>query len=418
MLKPYKKYRSLFALLGASFISVLGDTLAMLAIPWFVLQTTGSATQTGITAFFSISPIVLATFFGGAIVDRVGYKRVSIVADLLSGLTIALIPLLHLTIGLEFWQLLLLVFLGNLLDAPATTARKALLPNLAEEADMSLERATALSDGLYRATRMIGAPVGGMLIVAFGAVNVLWLDAISFLISALMMAYLVTITTPPQTDTEATNYLDSLQAGLRFIKQDPFIITITITVMITNMLDSALSLVILPIYVEQIYGAGQGAVQLGWLVGITGGSAFLGTILMGIYGKQAPRRLLFVSSFVIISLRWFVLALFPSFWYLFGTLAILSLAIGPINPIISTILYERIPDTMRARVLGTTTAGVYIAMPLGALLAGFLIEMVDLRFSLLLFGTIYLLTTLHLAINPALQNMKTPQQATLAATSE
>jgi hypothetical protein len=54
-----------------------------------VLQTTGSATQTGITGFFTILPVVLAGFFGGALVDRIGYKPTSIVADLASGITVA-----------------------------------------------------------------------------------------------------------------------------------------------------------------------------------------------------------------------------------------------------------------------------------------------------------------------------------------
>ena len=83
----------LFALFTANAISMVGNVLTMIAIPWFVLQTTGSATQTGITGFFSLLPVVIAGLFGGALVDRLGYKRTSIAADLASGLTTALIPI-------------------------------------------------------------------------------------------------------------------------------------------------------------------------------------------------------------------------------------------------------------------------------------------------------------------------------------
>ncbi|MGH2593842.1 MAG: MFS transporter, partial [Anaerolineae bacterium] len=76
---------------------MVGNVFATIAIPWFVLQTTGSATQTGITGFFTILPVVLAGFFGGTLIDRVGYKRTSIIADLASGVTVALIPFLHFT---------------------------------------------------------------------------------------------------------------------------------------------------------------------------------------------------------------------------------------------------------------------------------------------------------------------------------
>jgi MFS family permease len=95
----------IFSLFTANAISLVGNMLSAIAIPWFVLQTTGSATQTGVTGFFTVFPVVLAGFFGGTLVDRLGYKRTSIIADIASGLTTALIPLLYFTIGLEFWQL-------------------------------------------------------------------------------------------------------------------------------------------------------------------------------------------------------------------------------------------------------------------------------------------------------------------------
>ena len=103
----------LYSLFTTSLISVTGDVMAALAVPWFVLQTTGSPTQTGIASAFAIMPIVLAMIFGGTLVDRIGYKRVSVLADLASGITMLMIPLLHLTIGLEFWQLLVLVFASS-----------------------------------------------------------------------------------------------------------------------------------------------------------------------------------------------------------------------------------------------------------------------------------------------------------------
>jgi MFS family permease len=115
------------ALFTANGISMVGNILSAIAIPWFVLQTTNSATQTGITGFFSVVPIILAGLLGGALIDRLGYKPTSIIADLASGVTVALIPIMYSTVGLQFWQLMVLVFFGALLDAPGSTARSALL---------------------------------------------------------------------------------------------------------------------------------------------------------------------------------------------------------------------------------------------------------------------------------------------------
>src|SRR5690349_8447241 len=101
----------IWALLAGNLISGLGNIFAMLAIPWFVLATGGSASQTGLTVAVGTVPYVLVGIFGGAIIDRVGPKRTAIISDVFSGISVALIPLLHTTIGLEFWQLLVLVFL-------------------------------------------------------------------------------------------------------------------------------------------------------------------------------------------------------------------------------------------------------------------------------------------------------------------
>ena len=103
----------ILALLGANAISETGNVLAFVAIPWFVLQTTGSAAKTGLTGGAFLLAAVVAGVAGGPVIDRMGFKRTSIVADLASAVTVALIPLLYYTIGLAFWQLLALVFLGE-----------------------------------------------------------------------------------------------------------------------------------------------------------------------------------------------------------------------------------------------------------------------------------------------------------------
>src|SRR5215211_2920104 len=220
----------IISLLTANAISLVGNVLSAIAIPWFVLQTTGSATQTGITGFFTVLPVVLAGFFGGTFVDRWGYKRTSIIADIASGVTTALIPLLYFTIGLEFWQLMVLVFLGALLDAPGSTARSALVPELAAMAQMPIERATSLIHIIERSARLVGAPLGGLLIALIGTENVLWLDAASFFISAGIVAVTIKAHQPvqPEEQQQTGKYFDELRAGLQFIYNDKLVLAIVL----------------------------------------------------------------------------------------------------------------------------------------------------------------------------------------------
>ncbi|MCC6791764.1 MAG: MFS transporter, partial [Thermomicrobiales bacterium] len=212
------------ALLTANAISMVGNNLGLVAVPWFVLETTGSAARTGIVAFATVLPTVLAAILGGALVDRVGKRQISVLADLVSGATVACIPLLHHTVGIAFWQLTLLVFLGALLDAPGNTARMAIVPNLANLGGISLERANGASQAIQSGSVLLGPPLAGLLIAWLGPSDVLWLNAISFIVSATIVAWMV-----PRGETVAARsgrYLADVRAGLSFIRRDRFLIAL------------------------------------------------------------------------------------------------------------------------------------------------------------------------------------------------
>lgn len=392
----------LMSLFAANAISMIGNVLATIAIPWFVLQTTGSAARTGITGFFTILPVVLAGFLGGALIDRMGYTRTSVIADLASGVTVALIPLLHFTVGLQFWQLMVLVFLGALLDAPGSTARAALIPDLAALARMPIERATSTSQVIERSSRLIGAPLAGLLIGVMQTANVLWLDAVSFFISATLVTLLVTVPHVRQERPQQDNYLGELRGGLDFLRRDRLILTIVVVVMLTNFLDAAFGGVVLPVYVNQIFG---NALNLGLIIAANGGGAVIGAIIFSIVGPRLPRHASFVAMFVLVSLHFWAFVLRLPLPLLLVFTVISGVGAGPLNPIIDAVAYERIPVHMRGRVLGTITAGAWIAMPLGVLLGGVLTERFGVYILLIALGLAYLGTTLSMAFVPAMRGM-------------
>ena len=392
----------LYSLFLANAISLVGNVFTAIAVPWFVLQTTGSATQTGITGFFTILPVILAGFLGGTLIDRLGYKRTSIISDLASGVTTALIPLLYLTIGLEFWQLLVLVFLGALLDTPGGTARAALLPELAEQAGMPIERVTSLVHVIERGARLVGAPLAGFLIGIIGTANVLWLDAISFFISAAIIGLVIATPKLAEKEEKPGRYFDELRDGLRFIAQDALILSIVIMVMLTNFLDAIFGGVLQPVYVREVYG---NALNLGLLIAANGGGAVIGGLIFAAIGHRLPRHATFVGAFVLTGFRFWVYALYPPVWVLVVVTLITSIGAGPLNPIIGAIEFERIPPNMRGRVFGAVTAGAWIAMPLGMLLGGILTDRFGTFTMMIGLAITFLLTTLSMAFIPAMKEM-------------
>ncbi len=392
----------LSALYGANAVSLIGNQLSNLAVPWFVLQTTGSATQTGITAFFIILPTVLAAFFGGGIVDRLGFRRTSIIADLASGATVALIPLTYALGLLEFWRLLVLVFLGAVLDAPGATARQSLLPDLASMAGMRLERANANTQVVERSALLIGSPLAGVLIAVLGATNVLWLNAASFAVSAALVAARIPAFPRPQADGPARSYLAGMREGLSFIRQDRLLRALVITLMITNLLDAAKTSVVFPVLANDVFDS---AVALGLIFGVSGGGAVIGALIYGAVGHRLPRRPVFVFSFIMLALPSLLLVALPPLWVVLAIQGISGVAAGPLNPVLATLRHERVPAAMRGRVFGMVTAGAYSAMPLGVLLAGVALDRIGLRATLLAVGVCYVATALTLVVNPAIREM-------------
>lgn len=393
----------LFAFFTANLISYVGDRLTLLAIPWFVLQTTGSVAKTGITAFFVTLPNIISAFLSGLLVDRLGYKRTSVLGDIASGISTLLIPLLYATVGLAFWQLLILVFFGGLLKAPGETARYSLLPDLGKEAQLPMERVNSIGDGLIRVSGLLGSPLAAVLIVLIGTSNLLWLDAASFFLSALLIGLAVPSTLQPTKKEHEETAPGNIFDGLRFILQHRVLSAILTTAMITNLLDSALFAVAMPVYAKLVWGS---VLPIGFLSATFGGCAFLSTMLFGIFGHRLPRRMTLILCFIAIGVRFWALALRLPLPMLFAVYAFNGLAVGPINPIATTVEQEIIPENMRARVFGTSMAGSLAGVPLGGLLCGFAIAWIGLIPALFAMGGCYLLATGSLLFKPSLKEME------------
>jgi len=238
------------ALIGADAISLTGNALTQIAVPWFVLTTTGSAARTGLVAFCGLLPLILAAFLGGAVVDRLSWRGVSIVADVASMACVAAIPLLYARHALAFWQLLALVFVRGLLDAPGATARAALIPDVAARARLSLVQANTIHEVIESGAQLLGPALAGVLVSGLGANNVLWVDAATYAASAVLIAAAVPRAVLTA-ERPARSYHRDLVEGVRFVFRDPPIRAIFVSATVLNFLISPLLAVILPVYMKK-----------------------------------------------------------------------------------------------------------------------------------------------------------------------
>ncbi|MFI6119496.1 MFS transporter [Streptomyces sp. NPDC051064] len=323
----------LAAVLAANSISTAGTSLTLIGVPWFVLETTGSAGRAGVVAFCATLPIVVAALIGGPVIDRIGRRRVSIASDTVCGAAIATIPLLHHAGALHFWMLCALMALNGLAHTPGNTARYVLVPDLAEHAGTTLARAASLFDAVSRGARMVGAALAGVLIAFAGAETVLLLDAASFALSALLVAAGVRgirSAEPSRTAAPVSLriYRAELREGYAYLLGNRLLLAVVLMVMFMNGTDQGWNAVLLPVHAE----------------GELGGAADLGMLTA-----------------------------------LFG------------------------------RVSGALTAGCELAMPVGGLAAGLLVEGMGATRALLAMGGVYFLATLSPLVFPAWRTMEGPE---------
>src|SRR4051794_16912294 len=183
--------RGLAALLAAELISTTGSMMTWLALPWFVLTTTGSAARMTVVAAAEVLAYALFGIPAGSFVARVGARRSMLIADGLRAPLMLLVPALHWAGRLEYWQLVVLAFAIGLLGTPYLSAQRVVMPEMLGEDASAVSKANALLQSATRATTLLGPPLAGVLIGVIGAPSVLVVDGLTFAASFLLVALFV-----------------------------------------------------------------------------------------------------------------------------------------------------------------------------------------------------------------------------------
>jgi MFS family permease len=398
----------LVALLTAEVVSMIGTRMSALALPWFVLATTGSAAKTGVVAFAELLPYVVACAAGGPLIDRLGARRVSVAADAGSAAFVAAVPLLHHRVG--FAGVVALVAVVGGLRGFGDTSKSVMFPRAVALSTMDLTRAASLHDGLARLATLLGAPAGGLLIAALDAPVVLLVDAATFAVGAVIVAAAVRVGPPPPVQRREP-YLRALRTGLDYLRRNHLVAALIVMVFFTNLFDAAYTSVLMPLWASER----GSSVVLGALFATFAVGAVLGNVVFTAYAPRAPRYLLFTVGFLVGGAPRFVAVALADDWVVFAVSFAAGLGIAAINPILGAVRYERVPEPMLARVQGLSVAFAWAGIPLGALLGGWLADAAGLRWALLGAGALYLVVTLVPFTHPMWRGLDERPGATPAA---
>ncbi len=319
--KDFLRQPSLLALLGAEVVSTTGTQMTWLALPWFVLVTTGSATQ---TSFVMAAELV----------------------------------------GLAFAVLLAVAFGLGALSAPYFAAQKVIVPELLGEDETKVGEANALFQAATRTTLLLGPALGGVLIGVMGATSVLILDAGSYVISVLLVASFVPRRPPLEQDPEHRK----IRAGLRFLLRDPLL---RVWWPVFAIGDAAWTAFFITIPVLVIARFGHDPKIAGWLFASFGVGAVIGNAIAFRFLLRRMEGLALISVFIMGQALplWFLWLPLPAAG-IAAVILVSGIANGLVNPPLHTISTLRVPASLRPTVMTTAMVLWALVNPLGLFIAG------------------------------------------------
>jgi len=354
--------RSLLGLLVAELVSLTGSAMTFVALPWFVLVTTGSTAKMGWVLGAEMLPIGLFGILAGTLIARVGAKRTMLVSDAAGGPLMLVIPILHWTGQLTFPALLGASFAVGCFAAPYFASSRLVVPEVAGEDEHAVAQVSAILGGGQQVTTIAGPVLAGILIAATSPSVVLVVDAGTYVFSFLTIATVVRAgkRMPPSEESKG------VLAGLRFLRHDPLLGPMLVAICFINLISQGL---IIGINTLAYFHYGSAHVA-GFLIGGFGVGAVIGALAAQQLTKKADLQKLAALAMVAMPLPLFLLGISMPWAAAAGIFAVFGFFSPLVNAPLLGILTVRTPAALRPKVLTAVMTVATMAGPLGFFGAG------------------------------------------------
>jgi predicted MFS family arabinose efflux permease len=359
------KKTAVSALVSAEVVSVLGTRMTYLALPWFVLVTTGSAAKMTLVLAAEIAPMVVLGIPSGLLVQRIGARNTMLIADFARAPILASIPVLHSLDLLSFPLLLGIVALLGCFMPPYFASQRTILPELVGEDERRMSQANSLIEGGAALAALLGPAVAGLLIPFLGAPNVLYVDAATYAV-----AFLLVLAFVPRRKPIVDAIRPKVLSGLRFLLQDRLLGPIAGVVVGFGFLSAGMSAGLV-FYAYNEFDSSQIA---GLFYAALGAGALVGTFAAIAAVRRVPPLRLSGLAILAFAVPLWVLPFLPPWPVVFVALFVATFFTPLINGPLIAVLTARTPENLRAMVITAVISINTLAAPLGFLVAGQVLE--------------------------------------------
>ena len=370
--------RPLYLLEGANALSGLSNAIAIITVPWLIFERTGSATQAGIVVAASAIPGIIISPFVGALIDHYGRKRVSIGSDLLSALSVMMFPIWDSLFGLTFASIATFAVLGAAFDPAGYTARKSLIPDVAKASNTSMDKLNSWHEAVFSGGWALGPAIGAIAISLVGAANSMWIVFVAFILAIILISMLHVGDLGLEHREEINDqekFWSSTLRGLQVLKSDKAMYYLTISIVFLVMVYLPTESIILPKYFSDI----DDPRGLGYVLSSMAAGGIATTLAYPKLVKQFKKRSIVIGSLAATSLAMIPMTLFPPIGLFVLAGFLLGLGWGPMNPLMNSVVQQRVAPHIQGRVFGVQTSLFYASGPIGMFVTGVSVDAFGVR---------------------------------------
>ncbi len=355
--------RSLAAVLVAELVSLTGSAMTFVALPWFVLVTTGSTAKMGWVLAAELLPVGLLGIPSGSLIARLGAKRTMNVADAARVPLMTAIPVLHWTGHLSFPLLLAATFLLGCFMAPYYASSRLILPEVIGEDEQLVAQGSAFVQAANQVTQLGGPILAGLLIAWISAPAVLLIDAVTYAFSFVVILTFVRAGRRVAPDESSRG----LFAGLRYVVRDPLLGPMMAAAAFMNFIAQAL-IAMLPVLVLRRFDADARIV--GFLFSGFGAGALIGSVIAASVVRKVPLLKLAGGAILVMAVPLWLLALELPWPLVIVILAAFGVCAPLVNAPVLGLLTVRTPEVLRPKVMTAVMTLSLVIGPLGFLAVG------------------------------------------------
>jgi MFS family permease len=380
--------------IGAT-ISLFGDQFYLVALPWLVLQLTGSGLALGTILMVAAIPRAVFMLIGGAASDRVSPRKVMIVTGIARTILVAAVAWLVYAHLLRLWYLYLLAGAFGFADAFSYPAAMALLPSL-----VSLDRLPA-ANALFGTSAQLSTTAGpapaGWTVKRWGVAAAFAIDAVSFLfvIGALLM--IPDPPTPPQGSKRGVR--KAILEGLRYVAQDPPMRALMLVIAAMNFGVAGPLVVGLAAMGKLRFGS---AAVFGILLSAMAGGGLVGTLLPAIFPRQRRRGPLLLGFCFVMGAGMAAIGFLHHVMAIAAVLAVVGVGSGLVSVHLQAWFQARVDRALLGRVMSVFMFAAVGLIPVSYVMAGALVQ-VNITLMFEVSAAILLVVTVFAALVPAVR---------------